>query len=365
MKNVIKKNLVIMGSHPNGSAQFNWDRKDCDIWLFNEAPMDTKYKRCDAVFQLHDEAIWKSPKNRSNEKHYQWLSSGKTPKIYMQKKFKDVPKSVRYPIEKVLKLSSIKCLTSTPDLALALVALEKKYQKVEIWGIELETESEYSNQRLGFGFWTGYLSALGIKLEIHSSVFTAPIYGYEGDIAITPNDIRARIKELEKNMGDDYKQEAELLLERVKELYQEDISLKVQQKLKEITINYEAQVITDGQIAESKRYLEKAIAMQKKAGSSVFSMGEFDGTRIDFSQQYTQMRIETQAQNAKLNVLMKNALNLKPMSKARISAVDEFGVALAELMNKNVTLLNLIGRIRENQYYFDNSKLSFERTYGN
>lgn len=365
MKNVTKKNLVIMGSHPNGSIRFDWERTDCDIWLFNEAPMDAKYKRCDAVFQLHDEAIWKSPKNRSNEKHYQWLKSGKTPKIYMQKKYEDVPKSVRYPIEKVLKLSSIKCLTSTPDLALALVALEKKYKKVEIWGIELETESEYRNQRLGFGFWTGYLSALGIELEIHGGVFNSPIYGYEGDIAITPDDIKKRIKELKKGVGGDYKQEAGVLLDQVKELYRKDISLEVQQKLKQITINYEAQVITDGQIAESKRYLEKAIAMQKKAGSSVFSMGEFDGTRIDFSQQYTQKRIETQALNAKLNVLMKNALNLKPMSKERISAVDEFGMALAELMNKNVTLLNLIGRIRENQHYFDNSKLSFERTYGN
>ena len=33
-----------MGSHPNGAPNFDWTRQDCDVWLFNEAASDKKYK---------------------------------------------------------------------------------------------------------------------------------------------------------------------------------------------------------------------------------------------------------------------------------------------------------------------------------
>ena len=241
------------------------------------APSDEKYKKCDAVFQLHTETIWKSPKNRSDEKHYEWLKSSKTPSVYMQEKYKDVPKSVKYPINDVVGLTKniklangkiFKCLTSSPDLALALVAQMykegKKYDKVEVWGIELETESEYAYQRTGFGFWIGYLAALGINLEIHNSIFSFPIYGYEGDIVLSSIDIQKRIDELSKGLGGDYQTEAKKLLDSIEDLAKNDVSARIQQDLTNLTRHYEPYGIIGGQIKESKRYLEKALAMEKE-----------------------------------------------------------------------------------------------------
>jgi len=364
-----------MGSHPNGAPNFDWTRKDCDIWLFNEAPSDEKYKKCDAVFQLHTEAIWKSPKNRSDEKHYAWLKSGKTPKVYMQEKYKDVPKSVKYPINDVVDLTkniklasgkSFKNLTSSPDLALALIAqMYKKgikYDKVEIWGIELETESEYRYQRMGFGFWIGYLAALGVNLEIHNNIFDSPIYGYEGDIALSSKDIQKRIDELSKSLGGDYQAEAKKLLDSIEGLIKKDISGEIQNNLVNLNRNHEPYGIIGGQIKESKRYLEKALAMEKETGVSVFSMGEFDGTRIDYNKQYTMERIETEKINARLTVMMEKIISLKPKSKKRKRAIDSFGNLMAQLMNKNMLLLLIVGGIRENQYYLDASNLSLERS---
>lgn len=371
----MKKTLVIMGSHPNGAKNFDWDRTDCDVWLFNEAPSDSKYKRCDAFFQLHTEAIWKNPKNRSDEKHYEWLASGKTPKVFMQKIFKDVPKSAKYPLTEVLELTKnirlangkvFKCLMSTPDLAMALVAQMhnkgKKYEKVEIWGIELETESEYRHQRLGFGFWTGYLAALGINLEIHNEIFSSPIYGYEGDLALSSADIQKRIDELTKNLEENYQANAKRLLEKIKGLEKKDISGEIQQALTSLTKNYEPFGIVSGQIKESKRYLEKAQAMEKEVGVSVFSLGEFDGTRISYSRQYTAERVEAERINAKLTVAMEKIIDLKPKSNKRKRAVEAFGPLMTELMNKNMLLLLIIGGIRENQYYIDTSNISIERS---
>lgn len=369
-----KKTLVIMGSHPNGAKNFNWKRRDCEIWLFNEAASDTKYKKSDTMFQLHTEAIWKSPKNRSDEEHYTWLKSGKTPTVYMQKKYKDVPKSVEYPIKEVLDLTKniklatkkpFKFLTSSPDFALALVAKMfkegKKYDKVEIWGIELETESEYKYQRTGFGFWIGYLTALRVNLEIHNDIFNSLLYGYEGDISIPSNEIQKRIDELNKSLAGNYQNDAKKLLDSIDELIKKDVSSKIQQDLINLTRNYEPHGIVSGQIKENKRYLEKALAMENETGVAVFSMGEFDGTRIDYNRQYTWERIETEKINTKLTVYMEKVISLKPKSHKRKQAVTEFGNLMAELMNKNMLLLHIIGGIRENQYYLDISNLSVER----
>lgn len=136
----MKKTLVIMGSHSRTVSLFDWSRTDCDIWLFNEAANaknengQLKYPKCDVVFQMHHEAIWRNPKNRSDSGHYKWLSESQTPPIYMQEAYPDVPKAIRYPIEDILSLvknvrmvvngedKQFKFFTSSPDYALALAA---------------------------------------------------------------------------------------------------------------------------------------------------------------------------------------------------------------------------------------------------
>lgn len=396
----MKKTLVIMGSHPTGYDQFDWSRKDCDIWLFNEAPTAKKengellFPKCDAFFQLHHEAIWKSPKNWLDSKHYEWLASGKTPAVYMQQKYKEIPKSVKYPLKNALSLTKnvhmiaygkereFKCFSSTPDFALALVAsmwkegkrykhsLQQKssnkfcYKRVEIWGIELEMDTEYKYQRTGFGFWFGYLTALGIDLELHSAIFTAPMYGYESDVIMPPTIFEKRIAELTKELGEgkeNYNKEAQELLVKVKELLNKDISNEIQEELNGLTKRYEKAGILNGKIRENLKYLEEARAMEEKSGVSVLSPGEFDGMRIEYKKQYIQVRTETTTLNANLGIIMKRLLNLKKGSHKRQRAIDEFGINLAELMNKNMLLLHLAGGIEENQYYLDSVKSSINK----
>ena len=385
----MKKTLVIMGTHPNGLKTFDWTRTDCDIWMFNEAPTAKKadgqlmYPKTDVVFQLHHEAIWKNPKNRNDKDHFQWLTSGKTPTVYMQEQYSDVPKSVRYPIDRVLSLTknvrlvvngkekSFKYFSSSPDFALALVAYiwkqGRKYKRVEVHGIELETESEYQYQKTGFGFWTGYLAALGIELVLYNKIFDAPVYGYEGDVAVTSAQIEQRIADLTQELGDEkdqYSQEAKVLLDSLSGLLRQDISVAVQAELNQITKRSEHAGILNGKIKESQRYLEKARAMEQKVGASVFAMGEFDGTRIAYNKQYLEARQQALMLNAGISPLLKRLLNLKKGSQKRQRVLDEFGAKVAELMNKNMLLLHVAGAIQENQYYIDSLKLSIRSAGG-
>lgn len=378
-----------MGSHPKGVDRFDWSRKDCEIWLFNESPNakaengELKYPKCDAVFQLHHEAIWKNPKNRTDEKHYDWLSSGKTPKVFMQEKYPDVPNSVRYPLEDVLNLvknieinvdgkkKEFKFFTCSPDYALALVALMwkngKKFESVEVWGIELETESEYQYQRTSFGFWNGYLAALGIKLYLFTSIFDNPMYGYEGDVAIPSDLIQRRIDDHIKELGsdrDNYNQRAENLLKSLSGFLKEDITESVQKELLEITKLGEIAGIINGKIKESQRYLEKARAMEEKANASVFSLGEFDFARISYEKQYAQVRVEAAAIQARIDPQLKILLMLKKKSPKRQRAIDGLSRLLAEQMNNNMLLFHVLGAIQENKFYIESLKLSYKASGG-
>lgn len=381
----MKKVLVIMGTHPNGRKTFNLSRKDCDIWMFNEAPSLKNEKghymfpKADAVLQLHNQAIWKNPKNRSDPEYYRWLADGETPTVYMQEKFKEVPKAVKYPIEKVLDLTRsirlvirgkeqrFKYFSSSPDYALALVAQMwregERYKRVEIHGIELQMESEYQYQRTGFGFWVGYLAALGVEVVLYNSIFDEPMYGYEGDVALSSLDIEKRLDELKKELGDDkenYQKEAKIFLDSIAGLLNKDISGEIQRQITELNKKYDAAGILNGKIQENLKYLERAKAMEDTSGAAVFSMGEFDGARVATNRQYPQVRTEAINLNAQIDQLLKGLLILKKKSQKRKRAVDEFGRLIAELMNKNMSMLHLIGVVRENQYYIDNFRLSFK-----
>lgn len=382
----MKKTLVIMGTHPRSVKFFDWSRKDCDIWLFNEAPNaknekgELKYPKCDAFFQMHHEAIWRNPKNRSDQKHYSWLLSGKTPPVYMQEAYPEVPQALRYPIEDVLSLISnvkmvvngigkeYKYFSSTPDYALALAAhmckYKKRYKRIEVWGIELETESEYVYQRMGFGFWLGYIAALGVSLTIHGGLFNEPMYGYEGDVAITSSQIEGRIEELTAQLGNDketYQQEAKNFLASLTELLTKNVAVDIQKKLNEIIRRNEPAGIFNGRINESHRYLEKSKAMEGTAKAAVFSPGEFDANRIGFKKQYVEVRLEATNLNAQLTMQLKRLLNLKKGSQKRRRALDEFGQMVAELMNKNMMMFHIAGAIQENQFYLDSYKHSLRR----
>ena len=99
--------------------------------------------------------------------------------------------------------------------------------------------------------------------------------------------------------------------------------------------------------------------MESASGSAVFSMGEFDTTRHAYMRQFENVRTEARDLNAKLTYVLAKLINLKKRSLKRQRALDEFGSLVAELMNKNMFLLQITGGIEENQYYMDSVKLSF------
>ena len=91
----------IVGSHPKTRMAMDFNRTDCDIWIFNEATTQPWATRFDGVFQMHKEVIFKSEVNRNDPKHYEWLQQPGDYKIFMQDQHEDIPCSVKYPLEEL------------------------------------------------------------------------------------------------------------------------------------------------------------------------------------------------------------------------------------------------------------------------
>jgi hypothetical protein len=210
--------VAIVGSSPETREMAPWDDPNVDIWVFNEAYSQNirgedgePYQWCrraSVVFQLHDQAIYRSEHNRSDKRHWEWLQQNHGDLIIYMKDVDDqVPNSHRLPIEAIHglldnfrhgpALERRNYLTSTVSIALALAILHA-YDRILIYGVEMASDTEYQYQRECVLFWLGVAIGRGIRVEMVSgeSMFNRPVYAYEGSIELDIDGLRVRAEYL-------------------------------------------------------------------------------------------------------------------------------------------------------------------------
>lgn len=293
-----KRTVAIVGGHIKTRNFAPWERKDIDFWLFNEAVSLGWPKRCDGVFQMHDAAVWKNPLNINDPNYYGWLRQRHAFPIYMQKRYGEVPSSVRYPLEGVLRLAgnlkrgneAVEHCTSTVAFAIAL-AIYKGYGRIELYGVEMESNTEWQRQRNGVYFWIGVALGRGVEVVIHpvSGLFDEPLYGYEGDMEIGREQLEGRLailkplaakalEKLEKANEEQGKTLDEAMDETGGEAGLAEAAV-VRRYMASIKAQAGAMIdcgMLDGAVEEVVRYLRKADAMDEAAGAHRFYRGEFE-----------------------------------------------------------------------------------------
>lgn len=185
------KRLAIVGTHPGTRDQGPFDNLDYDIWVFNEAPQAEWCKRWTATFQLHKPEVYTSPNNMVRADHWDWLQQdhGIDKTIYLQEHDDRIPNGTRFLIDEIKQFvpaAKFGLFTSTVSMAIAL-GLYLGYETIELWGVDLGSNTEYTYQLPGFLFWVGVAAAtLGDKFILHSGLqhFTNRVYGYEGETQI-------------------------------------------------------------------------------------------------------------------------------------------------------------------------------------
>lgn len=287
----MRETVCIVGSHPNTRDYAPFDA-DVDIWVFNEVLGLGKVPRADAVFQMHLPAIWKNPTNRNDPNHYEWLKNTTVP-VYMLEQYPDVPASVRYPLVEIIRDLGAgpvgrSYFTSSVAYAVALAAY-LGYRRIEIYGVEMETNTEYYAQRDGVYFWIGVAIGCGVEVYVHpdSGLFKSPLYGYEGDIELHRSDFEERLSKLDP-LADEAKRQLDAIRTQQAELMEIAIHTKWPEREAATrkffkSIKAQTQAVIDwgalsAAAAENRRYIEKAEAMTEAAGQVLFSRQEFEQT---------------------------------------------------------------------------------------
>ena len=355
------RTLAIVGSHPRVKETFDFSR-DVDIWVFNEALNQEHFTRADAVFQMHLEAIWRNPNNRNHAGHYEWLSSGDTPTIYMHAKYDDVPMSEKYPLDEIVNellqpfewiapnKTGNKYFSSTFCYALAL-AIYKGYESIEIHGVEMETDTEYRYQRDGVTFWIGLAVGRGINVKSFIKIFDFPLYGYEGEAVIHLSDIEEREAELAPFMDNARKlhnQSAvssnDAMVNFLNEGTEPD---KVVETLKaQVKAAYDANLI-GGALQELNRYKGKAADMVEAAGDFQFSRQEFDLARAGHAVEYEKYSKEATAISGACHVYFEEAKRHKNATRRR-NAMKKFADAARVYLEKSMFAGVHFGALQEN-----------------
>jgi hypothetical protein len=168
------RKIALIGSAPTVHFAPWWDGT-WEIWA--HATTHHYCKRVDRYFDLHP---WKWISEKPVPGYLAWLKSQSVP-IYMQRQFRDVPASVRYPKERVMG-EHPRYFTSHAAWMIAL-ALSEGVTHLGFYGIHYALDEEHKKQRAGCEFWMGVAHGRGVQIvnPEGSPLLRQPawLYGYE------------------------------------------------------------------------------------------------------------------------------------------------------------------------------------------
>lgn len=194
-----KKTLVMVGTSPDSCGYTPWFEEGIDdFWGLNDAhvlPM-MQMDRITGWFQLHHRWRWSRKTARRGAAHFDWLKEKRGYPIWMQRKYPDVPDSVSYPLKEVAREFLFSKKWNEPLLGrgpgwqkkyfpcsfayMLPLAYMEGYERVEMYGVELAQQVEYTMQRPGTEFWIGALIARGIQVYMpaRQRIVGGTFYGY-------------------------------------------------------------------------------------------------------------------------------------------------------------------------------------------
>jgi len=190
-----QKKLAIVGfAGTRDQAPFN--NPDYEIWTVNN--LHKFVPRQDRIFQVHQRWEWTpgygNPAEHGviTEDHLEFLKTCGIP-VYTVEKFKDIPTSIRFPIEEMTKEFGVARTghenpdhkdgywTNSISMMIAL-AIYEKFDVIEIYGVDMAVSTEYLEQRPSCEYYIGIAKGRGIDVRLPAEcdlLKTRFIYGFE------------------------------------------------------------------------------------------------------------------------------------------------------------------------------------------
>lgn len=353
----MKDTVCIVGSHPDTRSEVDFSRTDCSIWVFNEAPKNDWCLRYDAVFQMHAPVIFRSKQNRNDPEHYQWLQEQRDTVIYMQDKYPEIPCSAKYPLDRVCEKLlgnrfDRKYFTSSVSYAIAL-AIYHGYKAIELYGVEMETRTEYMHQRDGVTFWLGVAVGFGVKVKVFSTnILLSPLYGYEGDVKLEIESFKERVQQLIPTCQTHERNYKALEIEASKAVIDfsttgqnpENVVKAVQQQVAAA----HAFGVADGARQENERYIKKMEIMLAESGTYTIVMQEYEQAYNALMKKSNEQMEVVNAVAAELEAAFKHAGEGRQLTRRR-TRMQKFGEVHLRYIQESSKLGIYQGAGQENQ----------------
>lgn len=178
------RSVCIVGFAEATRGLANSEPKEVEIWGLNLAHQFLT--RWDRWFQIHPKD-WQGREagptgyfGRDPE-HLKFLQSCGVP-VYTREVMPEIPTSIAYPFDDVVKSQGARYFTSSVSYMLAL-ALHEKVDEIKLYGINLSATMEYHYQRACVEFWLGKALGQGVKVTLPNNcpLLHAPLYAREED----------------------------------------------------------------------------------------------------------------------------------------------------------------------------------------
>ena len=171
-----------------------------EVWSLNMLHSSKSMRRIfplniTRLFELHP--AWMLQKKwYSTGDHWGWLTRVKHHyPVYLIEDYSEVHNGVRYPLEAVCEkflshykrgTAPLRYFTSSMCYMIALAAFEG-FERIEIYGFEMGSSTEYVYQKSGAEFWLGVAGQYSdIILDDNSLLLKSKLYGFEGGQLIPP-----------------------------------------------------------------------------------------------------------------------------------------------------------------------------------
>ena len=200
-----RKKVAIVGFAPSTMAdvRFHFDDPDCEIWAINQlyvafpeiVPHVTRW------FQIHARSSYDKTVTRDHS-HHKWMTEQTTFPIYMQKKEPDIPCSIEFPKDMIMKEFG-NYFTNSISWEIAL-AVHEGFEDIYMYGVDMATDSEYAYERPSVEYFIGIAKGRGIRFHVPDAsdiLKTMWLYPYE-DSAPMRTKIESRRKELRARVNE-------------------------------------------------------------------------------------------------------------------------------------------------------------------
>ncbi len=187
-----KRSLAITGFASTSRHLTPWKDPNIKIWLLNKSHLhsaespdkitEDKWvgREADAYFQLHPISYLKKCVGQSegDRQHWDWMCQPHKFPIYCYDKYTEFPASVKYPLEDMYKRFG-KFFTSTFAFQAAL-AITQGFEHVEVYGFDMNNDTEYREQRDSAEYFMGLMqdSGIGVYLPPACPLLKGKIYAF-------------------------------------------------------------------------------------------------------------------------------------------------------------------------------------------